>query len=467
MAKKATAAIPEFRHYKTVALAELVPYDRNARTHSPEQVAQVAASIREFGFTNPLLIDEQNRIIAGHGRLAAATSLGMPAVPCIVVDGLTDDQRRALVLADNQLAANAGWDIDLLAEELRDLRDSGFDIDLVGFDTAFLNEILDPSPGQTDPDGAPALDPVAVSELGDVWTLGPHRVICGDSVQVETLTALLGSERVDVCWTDPPYNVSYGSNKQNLIDAGIVGNHRPILNDSMSDGDFRSFLHGAFGAAFGAMKPGAAIYVAHADNEGLNFRGAFTDVGFHLSGCVIWRKDSLVLGRADYQWIHEPILYGWKPGARHRWYGGRKNTTVVDLGDGSPFQDNGDGSYTLRVGDKILTVSGQATVTELVPSVINEPKPKRSTEHPTMKPVALIERMLKHSARPGDLVLDPFGGSGSTLMAAERLGMSARLIELDPCYVDVIVRRWQQYTGRDAVRADGSLFKAVENGRQG
>lgn len=444
-----------FREYKTLALADLVPYDRNARTHSQEQVAQVAASIREFGFTNPLLIDEQNRIIAGHGRLAAATLLGMAAVPCIVVDGLTDDQRRALVLADNQLAANAGWDIDLLAEELRDLRDSGFDIDLVGFDTAFINEILDPSPGATDPDGAPALDPDPVSVLGDVWTLGPHRVICGDSVEASTLEALLGSERVDACWTDPPYNVAYQTD-----------GHRAIENDALVDGDFRTFLHGAFTAAFGVMKPGAAIYVAHADTEGLNFRGAFTDVGFHLSGCIIWRKDSLVLGRSDYQWVHEPILYGWRPGARHRWYGGRKNTTVVDLGDGSPFQDNGDGSYTLRVGDRILTVSGQATVTELVPSVINEPKPKRSTEHPTMKPVALIERMLKHSARPGDLVLDPFGGSGSTLMAAERLGMSARLIELDPCYVDVIVRRWQNYTGRDGVRADGALFNAVEDGRK-
>lgn len=452
------------REYKTSTLDALVPYDRNARTHSPEQVAQLAAAIREFGFTNPLLVDEQNRIIAGHGRLEAARAVGMAEVPVIVVAGLNDDQRRALVLADNQLAANAGWDVDLLAAELRDLRDAGFNLDLTGFDTAFINELLDPMETGQNPDAAPKLDPVPVSRAGDVWTLGAHRVICGDSTLAETYQRLLGTERVDVCWTDPPYNVAYGSNKANLVEAGIVSAHRPILNDSMSDADFHAFLGAAFRCAFDGLKPGAAIYVAHADNEGLNFRGTFVKSGFHLSGCLIWRKDSLVLGRSDYQWIHEPILYGWKPGARHRWYGGRKNTTVIELGDGSPFTQAEDGSWTVRIGDRLMVLAGDVQVTEVIPSVIHEPKPKRSEDHPTMKPVALIERMLKHSARPGDLVLDPFGGSGSTLIAADRLGMSARLIELDPCYVDVIVRRWQVYTGREAVRLDGVTFNEAENG---
>lgn len=441
------------REYKASPVSALVPYDRNARTHSPEQVAQLSAAIREFGFTNPLLVDEQNRIIAGHGRLEAARSLGMTDVPVIVVGGLSDDQRRALVLADNQLAANAGWDVDLLAAELRDLRDAGFNLDLTGFDTAFINELLDPVETGQNPDAAPALDQVPVSRAGDVWTLGPHRVICGDSTLAETYERLLGTERVDACWTDPPYNVAYQAD-----------GHKAIENDSMGAEEFGRFLSASFRCVFDAMKAGSAIYVAHADTEGYNFRRSFITVGFKLSGCLIWRKDSLVLGRSDYQWIHEPILYGWKPGARHRWYGGRKNTTVLDLGDGSPFTQCEDGSWTVRIGDRVMVLSGDVKVTEVIPSVLHEPKPKRSEDHPTMKPVALIERMLKHSARPGDVVLDPFGGSGSTMIAAERLGMSSRLIELDPCYVDVIVRRWQVYTGRDAVRLDGTKFNEVKHG---
>jgi len=200
------------------------------------------------------------------------------------------------------------------------------------------------------------------------------------------------------------------------------------------------------------MKPGAPIYVAHADTEGYNFLSAFKQAGFKLSGCLIWRKDSLVLGRKDYQRIHEPILYGWKEGSKHRWYGGRKQTTMIDLGENSPFKRLEDGRYSIQIGDRLMIIDGSAAIEELVPSVINEPKPKKSAEHPTMKPVALIERMLKHSARKGDLILDLFGGSGSTMMAAERLGMSSCLMELDPKFVDVIVKRWEDYTGRKAQR---------------
>ncbi len=433
--------------HETRPVGVLVPYERNARTHSPDQVAQIAASMREFGFTNPLLVDGENHVIAGHGRLAAAQSLGLHDVPVIVVAGLTDAQRRALVLADNKLALNAGWDPDLLASELADLKADGYDVGMTGFSAGEILDLLGGTgPEGADPDDAPALPVVAFSRPGDVWTLGAHRLAVGDSTDVGTYDRLLGAERVDCCWTDPPYNVAY---------EGSAGS---IANDDMGDAAFLEFLRAAFAAMFTALKPGAAVYVAHADTEGFNFRRAFAEAGFKLSGVLVWRKDSLVLGRSDYQWQHEPILYGWRPGSRHRWYGGRKLTTVQDAGEQSPFQRADDGSWVVRVGDRALVIRGDVQVEEVVPSVINEPKPKRNDVHPTMKPVALIERMLRNSARPGDLVLDPFGGSGSTLVAADRLGMCARLIELDPKYADVIIRRWQEYTGRRAVRDDGVEF---------
>jgi DNA modification methylase len=439
-----------FGKYKEVPIAELVPYERNARTHSPEQVGQLARSINEFGFTNPLLVDEQNRVIAGHGRLMAATSLGMAVVPCIEVAGLSDAQRRALVLADNKLAMNAGWDVDLLSSELASLKLEGFDLDIVGFSIEELGAFFVDDPTPVDPDDAPPLPTDPVAQPGDVWLLGPHRVMCGDATKLCDMHRLMAGERVDCVWTDPPYNVAYGQKTEHLETAGRGTAHRAILNDSMDDASFKQFLFDAFSVAVDAMKPGAAIYVAHADNEGHNFRTAFLAAGLKLSGCVIWHKDSLVLGRSDYQWQHEPILYGWKKGSAHRWFGGRKNTTVQSLGDHSPFVALPDGRWQVTIGNQTMIVAGDAAVEEVIPSVINEAKPKRNDVHPTMKPVALIERMLKHSARPHDIILDPFGGSGSTLIAAERLGMCARLMELDPAYVDVIVARWEAFTGRTA-----------------
>jgi DNA modification methylase len=424
----------------------LVPYERNARTHSQDQVGQIAAAMREWGFTNPLLVDEQDRILAGHGRLEAARLLGLAEVPVVVVSGLTDAQRRALVLADNKLALNAGWDQQLLLAELEALQADDFDLALAGFSAGEVLDLLGGSGSDANPDEAPAVPPVPFSRPGDVWTLGPHRLVVGDSTSPTVYDQLLGTEKVDACWTDPPYNVAYSSK------AG------EIANDNLSDGDFATFLRDAFLTMFLALKPGAAVYVAHADTEGLNFRSAFAGAGFKLSGVLIWRKDALVLGRSDYQWQHEPILYGWRPGSRHRWYGGRKLTTVQSLGEGSPFQQAEDGAWVVRVGERALVIRGDFKVEEVVPTVIDEPRPRRSDDHPTMKPVALIERMLRASARPNDLVLDPFGGSGSTLIAAERLGMCARLIELDPGYADVIVRRWQTYSGRRAQRDDGVLF---------
>ncbi len=421
--------------------ADLKPYDRNSRTHSKAQVELLMRSISEYGFTNPILLAEDGTIIAGHGRLQAAVALGLDAVPTITLTGLSEAKRRALVLADNRIALDAGWDVDMLRVEMADLRTDGFDLSLTGFSLEEIDSILVPAEDERDPDDAPALPDEAKSKPGDVYLLGAHRLIVGDSTDVGVLQRLMDGALADIVWTDPPYNVAYES---------AAGK---IANDNLSDKAFYDFLLGFYSAAFTCMKPGAAIYVAHADTEGLNFRGAFKASGFKLSGCIIWRKDALVLGRSDYQWQHEPILYGWKPGSAHRWYGGRKQTTVMDLGDGSPFERLPDGRFQIQVGDRVMILGGAELVEEVVPSVIRAEKPKRSSLHPTMKPVELIERMLRHNARPGDLVLDPFGGSGSTLIAADRLGMCARLVELDPRYADVIVERWEAWSGRKAERA--------------
>lgn len=430
------------RLYKALRVTDLVPYEQNARTHSTEQVEQIAASIREFGFTNPVLVDEQRRVIAGHGRVLAAMLLGMDAVPTLELAGLSEAQRRALILADNKLALNAGWDLGLLKSEIEALQLSEFDIGLLGWSDQELKDLFHVEPdGSADPNAAPAVPEHPHCVDGDVWILGPHRLAVGDSCNATVYQDLLGTERVDAIWTDPPYNVNYETK------AG------KIANDNLASSDFRQFLFDAFALMFAVLKPGGACYVAHADTERVNFTGAFADVGFKLSGVLIWAKDSLVLGRSDYQWMHEPILYGWRPGSKHKWNGGRKNTTVQQLGEASGFEQQPDGSWAFRSGDRLFVVEGGAKAMELVPTLINEPKPKRNGEHPTMKPVALIERLLRNSARVGDLVLDPFGGSGSTLIAADRLGMSARLIELDPGYADVIVRRWQNYTGRRAMHA--------------
>jgi DNA modification methylase len=372
----------------------------------------------------------------------------MERAPCIEVAGLSDAQRRALILADNKLALNAGWDVDMLSSELASLKLDGFELDLLGFSIEELGALFADEKPSADPDYAPPKPEDPVCRPGDVWILGPHRVMCGDSTQLADYHRLLAGERVDCVWTDPPYNVDYGNRRSDRKSIGVE--HKKILNDNLSDSAFASFLFDAFSGMFDSMKPGAAIYVAHADTEGLNFRSAFSAAGFKLSGCLIWRKESLVLGRSDYQWQHEPILYGWKPGSAHRFYGGRKQTTIQELGEQSPFTQLEDGRWQIALGDQFMIVDASAVVQEVIPSLFTVAKPKRSASHPTMKPVDLIERHLKHSARAKDVVLDPFGGSGSTLIAAERLGMCARLMELDPAYVDVIVGRWEAFTGRTA-----------------
>jgi DNA modification methylase len=423
----------------------LIPYSRNSRKHEDWQIDKIAASMKEFGWTQPILTDGDGMIIAGHGRLMAAQKLGLPKVPTIRLEHLSDAQRRALVIWDNRSAEiGNSWDLEFLKVELDDLRDLGFDMELTGFDDDVLSEMFgEPeTSNDKDPEEVPPEPDEPVSRLGDIWVCGPHRVGCIDSTSTDDWERLMQGERADLCITDPPYNVAYESK--------LAGS---IKNDDMSDSNFRQFLLDAYAAMFAMMKPGAPIYVAHADTEGLNFRSTFREAGFKLSGCLIWRKNSLVLGRSDYQWMHEPILYGWKPGAAHRWYGGRKRTTIIEHGDGGAIRQLEDGRWAIQVGDQTLIVSGEATLEEQPNSLIYHDKPSRSELHPTTKPVGLWEKLMRPSARSGDVVIDPFSGSGTTLIAADRMGMIARVAELDPKFVDVAVVRWQQYTGRRAVHA--------------
>ena len=399
----------------------LIPYARNSRTHSDGQIAQIAASIREFGFTNPVLVDEEGGIVAGHGRVLAARKLGMVEVPCLRLTGLTEAQRRAYVIADNRLALNAGWDAGLLAVEIKDLVDADFDTGLLGFEDGEIDALLaslDATPeGQTDEDEAPEVRADAVTQPGDVWLMGKHRLMCGDSTRIELLEQLTGGG-VDMWLTDPPYNVAYeGKTKDALT----------IENDSMGDGDFRQFLRDAYVAADAVMKPGAVFYIWHADSEGYNFRGAAVDAGWTVRQCLVWKKSSMVMGRQDYHWKHEPCLYGWKDGAGHLWASDRKQTTILEF-----------------------------------------ERPSRNADHPTMKPVALFEYQMLNNTKGGDKVLDSFGGSGTTLIAAEKNGRIACLMELDPRYCDVIVRRWQAFTGKRAVlEATGQPFDEVQTTIEG
>ncbi len=395
---------------------KLLPYARNARQHSDEQIAQIAASIAEFGFVNPCLVGADGVLVAGHGRLAAARKLGLSTVPVVVLDHLTPTQRRALVLADNRLAELSTWDDVLLRIELEALQDEGFDLDLTGFDADALAELLageEPEhEGQTEDDAVPEMPEEPVSKPGDVWRLGPHRLVCGDATAAEAYAQLFpDGERADMVFTDPPYNVNYANSAKDKL----RGKHRPILNDALGAG-FHDFLYDALSLLVAHTR--GAIYVAMSSSELGTLQAAFRSAGGHWSTFIIWAKNTFTLGRADYQRQYEPILYGWPEGAERYWCGDR---------------DQGD--------------------------VWQIKKPQKNDLHPTMKPVELVERAIRNSSRPGDVVLDPFGGSGTTLIAAEKSGRVARLIELDPKYADVIVRRWQDWTGKQTTReSDGLAF---------
>lgn len=411
-----------------IELEQLVPYARNARTHSDSQVAQIAGSIAEFGFVNPVLIGGDNIIIAGHGRVMAAKKLGLETVPTIKLDHLTENQRRALVIADNKIAENAGWDEELLRLELQNLADEDFDLDLLGFDDVELDDLLT----SLDDDEAAALDENIpevqenpVSRTGDIWIMGEHRLLCGDSTSEADMKKLMAGELADMVFTDPPYNVNYGDTaKDKLRSKGGAKAGRKIMNDDLGD-DFEAFLTAACKNMLAHTK--GALYICMSSSELDTLQSAFRNAGGKWSTFIIWAKNTFTLGRSDYQRQYEPILYGWKDGNDRYWCGAR------DQGDVWFYN-----------------------------------KPQKNDLHPTMKPVDLVVRGIKNSSKTLDIVLDPFGGSGSTLIAAEHTGRQARLIELDPKYVDVIVRRWQEMTGLQAtLSGTDQEFKAVEKDRLG
>ena len=406
-----------------VPVDRLIPYINNARTHSPEQVKKLRASLREFGFVNPVIIDRDYNVIAGHGRIMAAKEEGLTEVPCVYADHLTEAQKKAYILADNRMALDASWDEEMLRVEIESLREMEFDPMLAGFDEKELEALFAGDGGDAkddDFDLSAALEKASFVEPGDVWTVGRHRLMCGDATKAEDVETLMGGERANLIVTDPPYGVSFKSS------SGLT-----IQNDSMKNEEFYTFLLSAFQAMTAVLEKGGAAYVFHADTEGLNFRRAFIDAGFHLAGCCIWVKDSLVLGRSDYQWQHEPILYGFLQNGKHPWYSDRKQTTIW-----------------------------------------NYAKPKRNENHPTSKPLDLLAYPICNSTQENAIVIDTFGGSGSTMMACEKTNRVCRMMELDPKYASVILRRYvEDFGGADQVfvERDGKrlqyadLVKEVEH----
>ena len=382
-----------------VPVSKLVPYVNNARTHSPEQVMKLRSSLREFGFINPIIIDRDYGIIAGHGRLLAAKEEGITEVPCVFVDYLTEAQKKAYILADNRMVMDAGWDEELLRVEIEALQGEAFDVSLTGFDEMELADLFkdgsDSGAEDDDYDLSAALEKAAFVERGDIWTVGRHRLMCGDATSAEDVAALMDDRKANLILTDPPYGVSFKSS------SGLT-----IQNDSMKNEEFYNFLLSAFENMADHLEKGGAAFVFHADTEGLNFRRAFIDAGFHLAGCCIWVKDSLVLGRSDYQWQHEPVLYGFMQNGKHPWYSDRKQTTIWNFA-----------------------------------------KPKRNANHPTSKPLDLLGYPIGNSTQENAIVIDTFGGSGSTLMACEQINRTCCTMELDEKYASVILRRYVDDTG--------------------
>jgi site-specific DNA-methyltransferase (adenine-specific) len=385
---------------KQMKLEEVIPYDNNPRIND-DAVEAVIASVREFGFRQPIVVDADMVIIVGHTRWKAAKQMGLATVPVHVATDLTPEQVKAYRIADNQTGNIAEWDYELLPLELADLQEADFDLSLLGFDASELDKILNGddvvTAGETDPEEIPETPEVPESKRGEVYQLGNHRLLCGDATDSTDIETLMGGKKADLLLQDPPYNVDYEG-----------GTGMTIQNDNMDDAAFFNFLTDAFKNAVEVMQPGASYYIFHADSEGYNFRGACRAAGLQVRQCLVWKKDSLVLGRQDYLWIHEPILYGWKDGSAHSWHSDRKQTTVLEFA-----------------------------------------RPKRSELHPTTKPVEMLIYLLKNSSQRGELVLDCFGGSGSTLIACEQTGRKACLMELDEKYCDVIRKRWAEFVHGD------------------
>lgn len=400
------------KEFQLVDINKLVPYANNARTHNKEQILKLRSSLREFGFVNPVIIDKAYNVLAGHGRIEAAKEEGIAEVPCVYADHLTEAQKKAYILADNRMALDAGWDEELLSVEMQELQELGFDLSMTGFDEKELTDLLgvdaDGEAKEDDFDLSAALEKAAFVQRGDIWTVGRHKLMCGDATSVEDVSALMGDTKANLILTDPPYGVSFKSA------SGLT-----IENDSMKNEEFYNFLLSAFKCMADHLEKGGVAYVFHADTEGLNFRRAFIDAGFHLAGCCIWVKDSLVLGRSDYQWQHEPVLYGFMQNGKHHWYSDRKQTTIWHFD-----------------------------------------KPKRNANHPTSKPLDLLGYPIGNSTQENGVVMDTFGGSGSTLMACEQMNRICYTMALDEKYASVILRRYVEDTGN----ADGVYV--VRDGKQ-
>lgn len=394
-----------------ISTDKLVPYVNNARTHSAEQIIKLRSSLREFGFVNPIIIDRDFNVIAGHGRLMAAKEEGINEVPCVFADFLTDAQKKAYILADNRMAMDAGWDEELLKIEMEELQNLGYDLGYTGFDEKELADLFgidDKEVKDDDFDLTAALEKASFVERGDVWFVGKHKLMCGDATSSEDVAKLMEDKKANLILTDPPYNVAFKSSD------GLT-----IQNDSMKNNDFYKFLFSSFKNMAEHLENGGAAYIFHADTEGLNFRKAFIDAGFHLAGCCIWVKDSLVLGRSDYQWQHEPILYGFIQNGKHPWYSDRKQTTIW-----------------------------------------NFDKPKKNSNHPTSKPLDLLAYPINNSTQANAIVIDTFGGSGSTLMACEQMNRICYTMELDEKYASVILRRYVEDTN------DSENVYVIRNGEK-
>lgn len=384
---------------KDFPIDAVIPYARNPRSNT-SAIPKCAASLKEFGWQQPIVCDVDMTVVVGHTRLAAARMLGMTEVPVLVADWLTPAQAKAYRIADNRVGSEATFDFELLKLELMDLQALNFPLLDTGFDLSEMKEIMAEEKNLGDADDVPDAPVDPVTRKGDLWILGNHRLLCGDSTLELDVKTLMGTDKADLVWTDPPYNVAY---------VGKTEDAKTIQNDSMSDADFRSFLGAAFRAMASVMRNGAGFYVAHADVEAYNFIGAMQDAQFQVRQILAWVKNSMVMGRKDYHFMHEPILYGWKSGAAHSWHNDRKQTTVL-----------------------------------------NFDRPQRSAEHPTMKPSALVEYCIGNSSTRDQIVFDPFGGSGTTLIASEKTGRACRTIEIDPRYCDVIVARWESFSGLKA-----------------
>lgn len=421
-------------------VAELKPYERNAKQHDEKQVANVMESIKQFGFAQPVVVDKNDILIIGHCRLIAAKRLGLRTVPTVKLEELTEEQAQKLRLLDNKLNESP-WDLELLAEDIPELDWSGFDIDWeieqMGDEAVDIVETEVPEEPE-EPEAKP----------GDIYQLGNHRLICGDSTDPEVLRKLMDGAAADLFLTDPPYNVDYEEKEKALLkvrpNARVAkGQKTEIKNDAMDGDSFRAFLVAAFEAANEVLKPGAAFYIWHSTSEEINFWKAAETAGLRVRQVLVWVKQHFVLGRQDYQWIHEPCLYGWTEGAAHYFINDRTQSTVLEYPE------------DLKKLKKEELIAIIEKINQEPVSVIKHDKPNKSALHPTMKPTELMADLIKNSSRPGENILDTFGGSGTTLMAAEQLGRRCFMVELNPVYIDVIIKRWEEYTGKKAVKIDG------------